>query len=320
MWKTILRRILLMIPQIIILSLLVFVLAKMMPGDPFTGLISPNQDPATIERLREAAGLNDPWYQQYFRWIGNVLHGDFGQSFLYKRPVADLLGDRILNSIYLSLLTVILTYLIALPLGLLSGRYQNSLLDRAVVVYNFVSFAIPLFVFSLVMLFIFGYRLGIFPTSGSQTLGVMGGPFVIFLDKLKYLILPSITTALLSTTVIIQYLRSEVIDMKTQDFVRTARSKGVPTSKVFTRHIFRNASLPIASSLGYEIVGLIAGSVVIEKIFGYPGMGKLFLESVLQRDYTVMTAIILIFGVTTLIGTLLSDIIMSIVDPRIRIQ
>ncbi|MFV0557099.1 MAG: oligopeptide ABC transporter permease [Enterococcus sp.] len=318
MWKTILRRVLLMIPQVIILSILIFILASMMPGDPFTGLINPNQDPAVIEQMREAAGLNDPWYTQYFRWINNALHGDFGQSFIYKRSVTSLIGSRIGNTVSLALFTVTLTYLIALPLGMLAGRYQNSAFDKAVVIYNFFSFAVPLFIFALLMVFIFGYRLDWFPTSGSVAVGATG--MEAFWSRIYHLILPAITQALLGTAVIIQYLRSEVIDSKSLDYVRTARSKGVPTNKVFNRHIFRNASLPIASTLGYEITGLIGGSVIIEKIFGFPGIGKLFVESISQRDYSVITALTLILGIATLVGTLLSDIIMSIVDPRIRIQ
>lgn len=318
MWKTILRRLLLMIPQVIILSILIFLIAQAMPGDPFTGLINPNQDPAVIERMRETAGLNDPWYTQYFRWIGNALKGDFGQSFIYKLPVSTLLAGRISNTLWLSLLTVILTYVIAIPLGMWAGRYQNSLLDKVVVVYNFFSFAVPLFIFALIALFIFGYRLAWFPTGGSVAPGVSG--MAEFWSRLYHLLLPAITSALLGTAVTIQYLRSEVIDSKSLDFVRTARSKGVPTNKVFSRHVFRNASLPIASQMGYEITSLIAGSVVIEKIFAYPGVGKLFIDSIVQRDYAVITSLTLILGLATLIGTLLSDIIMSIVDPRIRIQ
>ena len=320
MWKTILRRVLLMIPQVIILSVFIFLLAQAMPGDPFTGLINPNMDPAAIDALREQAGLNDPWYTQYFRWVGNALHGDFGTSFLYKMPVAEIIGQRAVNTIWLSILTVILTYLIALPLGLFAGRFQNSWFDKAVVIYNFVSFAIPVFIFALLMLFIFGYRLDWFPTTGSVSANVEPGTMAYFWDKVHHLILPALSQALLGTAVTIQYLRSEVIDSQNLDYVRTARSKGVPTNKVYTRHIFRNASLPIASQLGYEITGLISGSVVIEQIFAYPGIGKLFIDSLLQRDYTVITALILILGIMTLIGTLLSDIIMSIVDPRIRIQ
>ena len=320
MWKTILRRLLLMIPQVIILSVLIFLLAKMMPGDPFTGLINPNQDPKVIEAMREAAGLNDPWYEQYFRWIGNALHGDFGHSFIFKLPVSTLIAGRVGNTIALAAVSVIITYLIAIPFGLIAGRYQNSWFDKMVVIYNFFSFAVPLFIFALIMLFIFGYRLDWFPTSGTVTVGLAEGTWPYYLGKLKRLILPGVTQALLGTAVTIQYLRSEVIDVKNMDFVRTARSKGVPTNKIFNRHIFRNAALPIASQLGYEITALIAGSVVIEKIFAFPGIGKLFIDSIIQRDYSVITALVLILGLATLIGTLISDIVMSIVDPRIRIQ
>ncbi len=320
MWKTILRRILLMIPQVIILSIFIFILAKAMPGDPFTGLINPNQSADAIEKMKESAGLNDPWNVQYVRWIGNALHGDFGRSFIYKLPVSSIIGNRALNTIWLSLLTVIITYLIALPLGLFSGRYQNSLFDKGVVIYNFISFAVPTFVFALLVLFIFGYRLNWFPTTGSVSSGVDSGTMAYYWDRFYHLILPALSQALLATAVTIQYLRSEIIDSQSLDYVRTARSKGVPTGKVYTHHIFRNASLPIASQLGYEITGLISGSVVIEQIFGYPGIGKLFIDSVLQRDYSIITSLVLILGIATLVGTLLSDIIMSIVDPRIRIQ
>lgn len=320
MWKTILRRVLAMIPQIIILSLFIFLLAQAMPGDPFTGLINPNTDPATIERMREAAGLNDPWYTQYFRWVGNALQGDFGQSFLFKLPVTDIIGQRVINTILLSLLTVIITYAIALPLGLFSGRYQDSIFDKTVVVYNFVSFAVPIFIFALLMLFIFGYRLEWFPTTGSVASGLTEGTMAYRWSRLYHMLLPAISQALLATAVTIQYLRNEVIDAKQLDFVRTARAKGVPTNKVFTRHIFRNASLPIAAQLSYEITALISGSVVIEQTFAYPGIGKLFIDAINGRDYSVITSLVLILGIVTIVGNLISDIVMSIVDPRIRIQ
>lgn len=320
MWKTILRRLILMIPQVIILSLLIFVLAKMMPGDPFTGLIDPSTDPARLEELRQAAGFYDPWYVQYLRWINNALHGDFGISYMYKYDVTTVIGQRIGNTVRLSIISVILTYALAIPLGLYAGRYQNSWFDKTVVVYNFISFAVPTFVLALLMVYVFGFKLGWFPTSGSVSINAVPGTIGYFMSQMYHVILPAIVQALLGTAVTIQYLRSEVIDAKQMDYVRTARSKGVPTGKVFNRHIFRNASLPIASILGYEITGLIAGSVMIEQIFSYPGIGNLFISSINQRDYSVITALILLFGLATLIGTLLSDIIMSIVDPRIRVQ
>ncbi|MBU5436515.1 ABC transporter permease [Tissierella sp. MSJ-40] len=321
MWKTILRRVLLMIPQLAILSVIVFVFGQMMPGDPFTGLITPDMDPLVIEEIKEKNGLNEPIPVQYKNWIVKILRdGDFGRSYTYKMPVATLIGERAKNTLWLSLLTLILTYLIAIPLGIYSGRYQNSHLDKAVIVYNFVSYAIPSFILALIFLLIFGYRLGWFPTTGSVEIGIPKGTFAYFRSRLHYMILPAITAAILRTTGTIQYLRNEVIDAKTQDYVKTARSKGVPTNKVYTHHIFRNSLLPIAAFFGFTITGLLSGSVFIETIFSYSGMGELFITSINSRDYAVMNTLVLLFGFLTLTGSLLSDIIMTIVDPRIRIE
>lgn len=318
MWKTILRRLLMMIPQIIILSIIAFAFAKLMPGDPFTGMIDPSIDPAIIEQKRIAAGYYDPIHIQYFRWIGNVLQGDFGQSFVFKQPVLSIIMERLNNTIWLSLFTMILTYLIALPLGMIAGRYQNSIADRIIVVYNFLTYSTPVFIFAILLLWLFGFSLGWFPTRGSVDSGLEG--IQMLFSRLHHMILPALTMAILSTTSTIQYLRTGIIDAKGQDYVRTARAKGVPEKIVYNRHIFRNSILPIASYMGYELTGLIGGSVFIESIFTYPGMGQLFITSLSGRDYSVILALILIFGFATLLGTLLSDIIMSIVDPRIRVK
>ena len=320
MWKTILRRVLLMLPQIFILSVLAFLIAKMMPGDPFTGLITPETDPNTIEALRVKSGFYDPLPVQYWNWISKAFRGDFGQSYTYKYEVTKLIGQRIGNTVWLSLLTLILTYLIALPLGMIAGRFQNSWADKAIVVYTFITYSIPVVVFALILLWLFGYTLGWFPTRGSVDSDVVAGTMGYYVNKFHHMILPAFTMAILSTTGTIQYLRTGVIDAKSQDYVRTARAKGVPENVVFNRHIFRNSILPIAAFLGYEFTGLIGGSVFIENIFSYPGMGNLFVTSIQGRDYSVILALLLLFGTATLLGTLLSDIIMSIVDPRVRVQ
>lgn len=321
MWKTVLRRVLLMIPQLFILSIIVFSLGMMMPGDPFTGLITPDMDPIVMEELREREGLNDPIPIRYKRWIGGILkEGDFGRSYYYKMPVARKIGERASNTLWLSLLTLTLTYLIAIPLGIYSGRYQGSVFDRVVIVYNFVSYAIPSFLFGLILLLIFGYRLNWIPTTGSVALGVQKGTWPFIKSRLHHMIMPAITSAILGTTGTIQYLRNEIIDAKTQDYVKTARSKGIPENKVYTHHIFRNSLLPIAAFFGFTITGLLGGSVLIETVFSYSGMGELFISSIQSRDYAVMNSLVLLFGVLTLFGSLLSDIIMMIVDPRIRIE
>lgn len=291
-----------------------------MPGDALTGLIDPNIDPATIEAMRERLGLNNPWYVQYFDWIKGVLQGDFGQSFRFKMPVSELIGDRMINTLWLSLATLILTYLIAIPLGIISGRFNDTWLDRMITGYTYIGFAAPLFIFALVMLFVFGFQLGWFPTSGSVAPGTEPGTFAYFISKLNHLLLPALSMALITTVSTVQYLRSEIIDTKQKDFIVTARAKGSSESRVYNRHVLRNSLLPIAAFFGYEITGLIGGTIFIENIFSYPGMGELFLSSISLRDYSVMTALVLLFGLAAIIGALLSDIILSLVDPRIRIK
>ncbi|MFC3039569.1 oligopeptide ABC transporter permease [Virgibacillus xinjiangensis] len=320
MWKFIVRRLLITMPQIIILSVLIFLMAQAMPGDALTGVLDPNVDRATLEEQREKMGLNDPWHVQYRDWVAGVLQGDLGQSFRFKMPVTDIVEQRIINSFWLSLVTLIFTYLIAIPLGILSGRYNDSLLDQGITGYTYIGFATPLFIFALVMLWVFGYNLGWFPTSGSVAPGLQPGTVDYFLSKLYHLILPGLSLALITTVNTVQYLRSEIIDTKQRDFIVTARAKGASESRVYNKHIFRNSLLPIAAFFGWEITSLISGTVFVEQIFGYPGMGQLFLESITLRDYSVVTAVVLLFGIASILGALLSDIILSIVDPRIRIK
>ncbi|MFD2045331.1 oligopeptide ABC transporter permease [Ornithinibacillus salinisoli] len=320
MWKFSIRRILIMIPQMIFLSILIFILAKMMPGDALSGMVDPNVNPERLDEIRENLGWNNPWHVQYADWVGGVLKGDLGQSFRFKMPVTDIVGQRIINSFWLSVLTLIFTYAIAIPLGIISGRYNDTILDQSISGYTYLGFATPLFIFALVMLWVFGFTLGWFPTSGSVTPGLQPGTFEYFMSKLNHLILPSISMALITTVSTVQYLRNEIIDTKQKDFILTARAKGASESRVYNRHILRNSLLPIAAFFGFEITGLIGGTVFIETIFGYPGMGLLFYESILLRDYSVVTAVTLLFGIASIIGALLSDIILSLVDPRIRIK
>ncbi|WP_285766366.1 oligopeptide ABC transporter permease [Peribacillus sp. SI8-4] len=321
MWKFILRRFLVMIPQLFLLSLIVFMMAKAMPGDALSGQeINPRANPAELDRIREELGLNDPWYQQYARWATNAVQGDFGISYTHKTPVTDVIEDRLWNTVFLAFVTLIFTYMLAIPLGILSGRYNDTWIDKSVTGYSYLGFGTPIFIFALIMLFIFGFALDWFPSGGSVDSKVEEGTLAYFVSKINHVILPALSTALIATTSTIQYLRNEIIDNKIKDYVRTARSKGVPESNVYSRHILRNSFLPIAAFLGYEITGLIGGSVIIETIFSYPGLGQLFLSSVSLRDFSVVTAIVMMTGFATLLGTLLSDIILSAVDPRIRIE
>src|SRR5699024_6701851 len=258
MIKFIIRRLIISLPQVILLSILVFFIGSLMPGDALSGLIDPTIPVEQIERLREQMGLNDPWYIQYKDWVVAMLQGDFGHSFFKQQPVLDVIGDRMLNTVWLGLFSTVLIYLIGLPLGLISGRWNDSLLDSAITGYTYLGFATPTFIFGLVMLLVFGYTLVWLPTGGSVGVGVTPGT--------------------------VEYLRSGIIETKQKDFVTLARAKGVSEGKVYTKHIFRNSILPIAAFFGYEITSLLGGSLFIETIYGYPGMGRLFLESISIRD------------------------------------
>lgn len=291
-----------------------------MPGDALTGAINdPGIDRETIAEMREEMGLNNPWYVQYMEWAGHALTGDFGVSYTHKMPVSEIVAQRLVNTFWLSLTAVVFVYIISIPLGIISGRWNDSLADRMITGYTYIGFAAPLFIFALIMLFIFGFQLGWFPTGGSVAPNT-GNPFEYVLSKIYHLILPALSMALIATVSTVQYLRSEIIDTKHKEFILTARSKGIGESNVYSRHILRNSLLPIAAFFGYEITGLIVGSIFVETIFSYPGMGQLFLDSIQLRDFSVVTALVLLFGAATILGALLSDVIMSIVDPRIRIK
>lgn len=320
MWKFIVRRLLITLPQIILLSVIIFLLAQMMPGDALTGLVDPNLDPVTIAEQRERLGLNDPWHIQYIDWVSNALKGDLGQSFRFKMEVTELIGQRLNNTVWLSLVTLIFTYLIAIPLGITSGRYHDTLRDQVITGYTYVGFATPLFIFALIALWIFGFNLGWFPTGGSVTPGLARGTLDFYISRLYHLILPALSMALISTVSTVQYLRNEIIDTKQKDFILTARAKGASESRVYNRHILRNSLLPIAAFFGFQITGLIGGTVFIETIYSFPGMGLLLMEAIQGRDYSVVTSVVLLFGMASILGALLSDIILSLVDPRLRIK
>lgn len=291
-----------------------------MPGDALTGLIDPTIKAEALEIQRERLGLNNPWYVQYVDWLGGIVQGDLGQSFRFKMDVTALISSRMTNTILLSIVTLIFTYLIAIPLGIISGRYNDSALDSAITSYTYIGFATPLFIFALVMLWIFGFQLGWFPTGGSVEPGLQPGTMEYYISKVYHALLPGLSMALIQVVSTVQYLRSEIVDTKQKDFIITARAKGASENRVYNKHIFRNSLLPIAAFFGWEITTLISGTVFVEKIYSYPGMGLLFLESVTQRDFSVVTSLVLLFGIASILGALLSDIILSIVDPRIRIK
>jgi peptide/nickel transport system permease protein len=284
-------------------------------------MIDPKNKPERVEELRQMYGFYDPWYVKYTRWIGNAIKGDFGTSFYHKQPVTRIIGQRASNTFWLGLLTVIIMYAIAVPLGIISGRYHDKIPDRTITLYSYLALAMNSIIAGLFAILLFSFKFPLFPFGGSVDANAYAqGGIAYVISRLHHMTLPAITAALISTTFVIQFLRSEIVDYEQSEFVVTARSKGVPQRQIYSKHIFRNALLPVASFMGFSITNIITGSILLETVFSYPGMGKLFLDSIIFRDYTVANALIMFFAVLIVVGTLLSDIIMHIVDPRLKIQ
>ena len=322
LWKTIVRRLLILIPQLMLLSIVVFHLAELMPGDALTGHFEadPHMSWEELQRLREAVGLDRHWTIRYVEWVQGMFRLDFGRSLLTQRPVTDMIGDRIWNTFRLSLVSTILTYMIAVPLGILSGKYKETILDRSIVTYTFVTMAMPTIIFAILMIWMFGFNLRWFPILGSVDPRLEAGTLAFHLSRLRHLMLPGLTGAILGNAFMINILRDRIIDAENSDYVTTARSKGVPRRVVYNRHILKNSALPLVAGFGGALVGLLGGSIFIERIFSFPGMGQLFVSAITTRDFPVANALVMIYGVLIVVGILLSDLFMMMLDPRIRIR
>lgn len=321
MLKYTLRRIIGMIPMLFLISIVVFSLAKLMPGDSLSGEIDPNNtDPAYIAEMREKLGYNDPIHEQYFRWIGNFMQGDFGKSTRYKIPASEIIAERLPNTIFLGFSSIVITYILAFAMGIYSGRKPYTLGDNAISTANYIGLALPAFVAGVFAIYFFSFTLGWFPSNGSVDISVTEGTSAYWFSRLHHVFLPAIVLGLLSTASYTQFLRNDIIENSRKDFVRTARAKGTAESKIYNQHILRNSMIPLITFLGFDIVALVGGAIITETIFTYPGIGQLFLNSVSQRDYPVLMTLTMMFSFLTLFGNLVADILYGIVDPRIRLD
>jgi len=321
MLKYSLRRILGMIPMLFLVSIVVFTLAKLMPGDALSGEIDPtNTNPEYIEEMREKLGYNDPLPVQYGRWISGFIKGDLGKSVRYKTDVSTLIAEKLPNTIFLGVTSLIITYILAFIMGSYAGRKPYTVGDHIIGGLNYMGLAIPSFVAGVFAIYIFSFQLNLFPSNGSVDIMVQEGTIEYWLSRIHHVILPALVLGLLSTASYTQFLRNDIIDNSRKDFVRTAKAKGTSTSKIYNVHILRNSIIPLITFLGFDIVSIIGGAVITETIFTYPGIGQLFLQSVQTRDYSVLMAITMMFSFLVLFGNLVADILYGIVDPRIRLD
>jgi peptide/nickel transport system permease protein len=320
----IIRRLLWMLPLLLCVSIICFAMLKRAPGDPVSAMMADARATGAVvtvadrERLRRQYGLDRPVYLQYLDWLGQVARGNFGVSTRTNAPVSEVIMSRLPNTIKLTGTALVLTLLIALPLGILSAVRQYSRLDYFLTTFNFIGISIPQFWLALMLLYFFGVYLGWLPVRGMGSPYTEPGFWSQLKDTVTHYILPVTSVTLVGLAGYMRYQRTAMLDVIRQDYVRTARAKGLPEYKVILKHAWRNALIPIITLLGYVLVILVEGSIVVENIFSWPGMGQLAVNSLAQRDYPVVMAIVLLSAVLILIGTLISDILYAIVDPRVR--
>ena len=307
-----LRRILATIPVMLLVAIFIFMLLRLTPGDPAAIIAGDYANDAQIAAIREKLGLDQPLITQFFVWLGNILQGDFGESFFYKKQVGELIASRIQPTLSLSVLKIILTVLIAVPLGTLAAYRQGSWTDRAIMGFSVLGFSLPVFVIGYALIYVFSLELGWLPVQGYQRIGDGIGGWLV------RLILPSLALAVVFAAFIARMTRTSVLEVLGEDYIRTARAKGQTERKVLMRHALRNAAVPIVTVIGLSFAILIGGVVVTESVFNIPGLGILTVEAVLARDYPTIQAVILLFSLVYVIINLLIDLSYTVLDPRIR--
>ncbi len=318
------RRLALMVPLLIGITIICFAVIHLAPGSP-TDLqtqMNPKASAEMKERLRAMYDLDKPLHVQYFLWVKKLASFDLGRSFSQDmRPVSDKILERLPITVLLNVLSMALIILIAIPIGVFSAVRQNSLFDRITSVIVFIGFSIPTFWLALLLMILFGINLDWLPISGIRSPNYEYlPPLERTLDFLKHLILPVLLSAFGGLAAYSRYMRSNMLEVIRQDYIVTARAKGLSERVVIFKHALRNALLPLITILGLSVPGLIGGSVIFETIFAIPGMGQLFFQSVMSRDYPVVMGILVIGAVLTLIGNLIADVSYALADPRVRIS
>jgi peptide/nickel transport system permease protein len=322
MTQYLLKRLFMMVPLFFGITIITFAVIHIAPGEPVEMQISmnPKVSAESRERLRKFYGLDQPLYVQYGVWLKKLAMLDFGRSFSPdNRPVADKIAERIPVTLSLNVIALIIEFGLAIPIGILAAIRRDTIFDKGMTVFVFIGFAVPTFWLALLCMYIFGVKLGWVPISGLHSLGSEGfGPVKWFTDLLKHLILPVSVAAFGSLAGLSRYMRSTMLDVIRQDYITTARAKGLSERAVILKHALRNAMLPVITLLGLSVPGLIGGSVIFETIFAIPGMGWLFYGGVMARDYPLVMGILVIGAVLTLLGNLLADVGYALADPRIR--
>ncbi|MFY7961109.1 MAG: ABC transporter permease [Elsteraceae bacterium] len=307
-----LRRLAATIPVMLVVAIMVFLMLRLTPGDPAAIIAGDNANSEQVALIREKLGLDRPIVEQFLVWIGHAMVGDFGESFFFKKTVAQLILDRIEPTLALSVVTIILAASIAIPLGVLAAYKRGSLIDRLVMGFSVMGFSVPVFVTGYALIYLFAIQLNWLPVQGYQRLALGFSGFI------ERLMLPAITLSVIYVALIARMTRTSMLEVLGEDYIRTARAKGQVERKVLFRHALRNAAVPIVTVVGLGVALLIGGVVVTESVYSIPGLGRLTVDAVLARDYPTIQAVILLFSFVYVLINLAVDMTYTLFDPRIR--
>jgi peptide/nickel transport system permease protein len=308
----IIRRILATIPVMAVVALFVFSLLYLSPGDPAIIIAGDTATLEDIARIREKLGLDQPAYIQFGTWVWQLLHGDLGISIFTNLPVSQLIAQRVEPTIALTVSTIVISVLTAVPMGVLAAWKAGSWIDRTVMVFAVIGFSVPVFVLAYLLIYVFAISSDLLPVQGFASLREGIGPF------LSHITLPSLALAMVYTALIARMTRASMLEVLAQDYIRTAQAKGLGSSKVLLGHALKNAAVPIVTIIGIGVALLISGVVVTETVFAIPGLGRLTVDAILRRDYPIIQGIILIFSAAYVLINLLVDLSYTFLDPRIR--
>ncbi len=312
MFGYVLRRLVSTIPVMLIVALFVFLMLRLTPADPATIIAGDNANDQQVAMIRQQLGLDKPLFIQLFVWLGQILRGDFGDSFFFKKSVASLIADRIEPTLALAVSTLVIAVAIAVPLGVLAAMRRGSLLDRLVMGFSVMGFSVPVFVIGYVLIYVFAIKLQWLPAQGYSR--IADG----FEAWARALVLPSLTLAVVYVALLARMTRTSILEVLGEDYIRTAYSRGLTPLQVLVRHALPNAAVPIVTVIGLGVALLIGGVVVTESVFAIPGIGRLTVDAVLARDFPTIQAIILLFSFVYVVINLLIDISYTLLDPRIR--
>ncbi len=321
MGKYIARRVMQMVIVILGITIISFTIMHLAPGDPVDLLAGRTATPEQRAHIKHLYGLDKPIIIQYFAWISKVAQGDFGHSYISGRPVLTMILERLPATLILNFWAMIIIYLLAIPIGMLSALRQYSWFDYIATTVAFLVRAMPAFWFALLLVYFVGMRVEGIEIAGMSTYGINWGVqsfWTVFKDRLSYIVLPLTVLAFGGMSGITRFMRASMLDVIHQDYIRTARAKGLPEKKVITNHALRNALLPIVTLIGFELPILFGGAVIIETIFSWPGLGLLAVTAIFQRDYMVVMAFNIMGAVMTVIGMFIADMLYLVVDPRIK--